>query len=264
MTKTSKSDPIFCLKSVTLIVVWDLTLKEQNDLSNKKMIPRIACEHNAKDLVVADSHEVVCKRCGVVVGIDNTQEMESESIVNLYQELETGCKPVKLECARRTHEHRADSSYFSNACSKLGLKRNVSHDAWRFYVKISKNTSYTRAEIACFALFTACKIYSVPKSEEDIQSAVEMTFSAKRIPTMLRVLSLMKVKAEELGIVCHDSSKYYLNLYLAKAQDALGYSVDFSIIKRTAYLHFQILQGNPESRARKAVQIATSGIVIRT
>jgi transcription initiation factor TFIIIB Brf1 subunit/transcription initiation factor TFIIB len=86
---------------------------------------QITCPHILKDQIVV-AHEIICNRCGTVIGIDNLQEVDSESTVNLFQEIQPGCKPVKLESCLRIHESKFTSSAFSNACDKLSLPRHVS------------------------------------------------------------------------------------------------------------------------------------------
>lgn len=222
-------------------------------------VPAIACLHNKDDHVITENYEIVCKRCGVVLGIDNTQELATESTLNLYHEIEPGTKPVKMDCTKRTHEHRSDVSLFSNACDKLGLPRYCYLEAWSTYSKLRNNTSYSKAEIASFALFTASKRYSIPKSEKEIQDAIRMTFRVKRVPTMLKVFSRVKLTAQSLGISYSADSKsecYYLNLYLSREQQKLGSVIDFDLVRKKARTLFEAMSGTNDAKARKAVQIA--------
>lgn len=117
-------------------------------------VPKIACLHHADDHIITENYEIVCKRCGVVLGTDNSQEIATESTLNLFHEIEPGTKPVKIDCTKRTHEHRSDTSLFSNACDKLDLPRYCYLEAWNTYTKLRNNTTYSKADIASFALFT--------------------------------------------------------------------------------------------------------------
>lgn len=225
---------------------------------NGMSVPSIACSHSKQNQIVTENHEIVCKRCGVVLGTDNSQEASTESTLNLFHEIEPGTKPVKIDCTKRTHEHRSDTSLFSNACDKLDLPRHCYLEAWNTYTKLRNNTTYSKADIASFALFTASRRYSIPKSEQEIQDAIRMAFRVKRIPTMLKVFSRIKLTAETLGINYKDekSESYYLNLYLAKEQQKLDSKVDFDLVRNRARTLFEAMSGTNEARARKAVQIA--------
>ncbi|MFY9299913.1 MAG: hypothetical protein WAO91_01815 [Candidatus Nitrosotenuis sp.] len=222
-------------------------------------VPSIACLHSKDNHIVTENHEIVCKRCGVVLGTDNSQEISTESTLNLFHEIEPGTKPVKIDCTKRTHEHRSDISLFSNACDKLDLPRYCYLEAWNTYTKLRNNTTYSKADIASFALFTASRRYSIPKSEKEIQDAIRMAFRVKRVPTMLKVFSRIKLTAENLGINYKDEKKsesYYLNLYLTKEQQKLGSMIDFDLVRKRARVLFEAMSGTNEAKARKAVQIA--------
>lgn len=240
-----------------MMMSGELSIK-QNRI-NGISVPSISCLHNKDDHVVTENHEIVCKRCGVVLGTDNSQEIATESTLNLFHEIEPGTKPVKIDCTKRTHEHRSDISLFSNACDKLDLPRYCYLEAWNTYTKLRNNTTYSKADIASFALFTASRRYSIPKSDREIQDAIRMAFRVKRVPTMLKVFSRIKLTAENLGINYKDEKKsesYYLNLYLTKEQQKLGSKVDFDLVRKRARAVFEAMSGTSEAKARKAVQIA--------
>lgn len=230
---------------------------------NGTTVPAIACLHAKEHHVVTENFEIVCKRCGVVLGMDNSQETATESTLNLYHEIEPGTKPVKAEFTKRTHEpKKSDASYFSNTCHKLDLPRHCYLEAWNTYQKLRRNTSCSKAQIASFALFCACKRYSIPRSEDEIGDAIRMGFKVKRVPTMLAAFSKVKLLAEGLGIPYSGEKKteyYYLNLYLAKEQKRLGDMVNFDLIRKRAMSMFEAMNGNNEARARRAVQIALGG-----
>lgn len=224
---------------------------------NRASVPKIACLHRKENHVETENHEIVCKRCGVVLGTDNSQEVPTESILNLFHEIEPGTRPVKLECTKRTHEKKPDSSLFSNTCDKLDLPRYCYLEAWNTYAKLRNNTSLCRAYIAGFALFSVCRRYSIPRSQDDIQTAIRIGFKVKRVPSILSTFTRVKLEAKRLGIQ-HSEKKYeyyYLNLYLARAQKRLDQVLDFGLIRKRAMSLFESMNGNDEARARKAVQI---------
>lgn len=100
--------------------------------------PECVCEHRSSDRVITTNHEICCKSCGVILGLDNAQEVSTESIINLFQEVQPGCRPVKLEATMRIHEPRFASSAFSNACDKLSLPRYAALEAYSIFVKIGR------------------------------------------------------------------------------------------------------------------------------
>lgn len=227
---------------------------------SKVLHPPIACLHKRNNHVITENYEIVCKRCGVVLGTDNSQEVATESTLNLFHEIEPGTKPVKAEFTKRTHDpKRSDASYFSNTCHKLDLPRHCYLEAWNAYKKLRRNTSCTKAQIASFALFCSCKRYSIPRSEEEIRDAIRLGFKVKRVPTILGAFSKLKLPAEDLGIPGSKGNKtehYYLNLYLARTQKELDCVLDFDLIRKKAMSLFESMSGNNEARARKAVQMA--------
>ena len=190
-----------------------------NFYPSHQKISRIACMHRLEDQVITESNEIVCKSCGVVLGMDNVLEASAVSTTNLFQDIQPGSKPVKIEAATRIHEQKSISSNFSNACSKLKLPRHAYLDAWRMYSKLDKNTNFSTAEKASFALFVSCRRHSIPNSDTQIQKSIKFAFSLNRMPTMLKVFSSVKITAkEELKIKCDDDNylNYYLNLYSNK------------------------------------------------
>ncbi len=211
------------------------------------------CSHSIQHTV---GDEVVCAKCGTVIGYDTEQDTALGSQLKLYHMVEPGSKTPKRTGI--VHDRKAESSYFSNACDKLALPKFASLEAWQNYLKITKNVNCSRAEAACFALFVVCRRYSIPRKDEDIRDAVRMGLCVKRAPTILRSFSRLKNKAEELGIDCdgHKSADYYLNLYLAKAQQHLPNQSSFNKVKEKARKLFHSIDGNEESRARKAVELA--------
>ena len=185
-----------------------------------KKIPRIGCKHTSRDQIITESGEIVCRSCGVVLGMENSPEASTDSAVNLFQEIQPGGRPVKIEATSRIHEQKLALSSFSNACSKLELPRHVALDAWNMYSKLDKNTSFSTAEKASFALFVACRRHSIPKSDTEIQKSIKFAFSLNRMPTMFKVFSLVKITAKEkLKIKCDGDNylNYYLNVYSNKA-----------------------------------------------
>jgi transcription initiation factor TFIIIB Brf1 subunit/transcription initiation factor TFIIB len=242
-------------------------------------ITNVACQHNSEHRIMTATHEIVCKACGVVLEMDNSQEVNTESTINLFQEIAAGCKPVKLESCMRIHEPKLSSSSFSNACDKLNLPRYVSIDAWNIFVKLTKNQHkknktisnihnsslaqnsirLSNGVVAMFSIFVSCRRFSMSKSESEIQNAVKLSFSLKHLPTMLKVFSLVKPLATELGIKSDESHlDYYLNVYLKKFKKRDMYLLNG--VKQQAKMIADNLPGTDESKARNAVKVVLAGL----
>lgn len=220
------------------------------------------CLHKLHDQVTC-SHEVICKKCGTVLGIDNTEEIDSKSIINLFQEIQPGCKPVRLEATARIHDQKFASSVFSNACDKLSLPRHVALDAWHIFTKLikceqSRKTSLTYGAIAVFALFVSCRRFGISKSDSQIKSVIKLCFSIKHLPTLLKIFTTLKPIALVLGIKIDDVHlEYYINVYLRKYNNQKFLPIDIrQQIRNLAFL----LPGTDEAKARNAVKIILAGL----
>ncbi|HET8793434.1 MAG TPA: hypothetical protein VFM31_06555 [Nitrososphaeraceae archaeon] len=242
-----------------------------------KTVKSVKCPHSVKDNITFD-HEIICKSCGAVLGMDDVQNESSCIGINLFQEVQPGCKPVKLELHMRNYEQKYLSSLFSNACDKLNLPRHVSLTAWNAFIKILKNRRSTnqygiatgnlnnaflsRASIALFTLFISCRQFQISKSENEIRDAVGLAFSVKCIPTMLRIFSIIKPTANNLGIkLDEDHLDYYLNVYLKKYN---YYNVILpNNIKQQARIIASSISGSDESKARYSVKIVLAGMGIK-
>ncbi len=244
-----------------------------------KRITNAQCLHKSECRIMTVTHEIICKACGVVLEMDNSQEVGTESTINLFQEITPGCKPVKLESCMRIHEPKPPSSSFSNACDKLNLPRCVSLEAWSIYVKLTKNrlvqketklknqnspkiqnsTKLSNGVMAMFSIFISCRRYGISKSDSQIQRAVKLSFLLKRLPSMLKAFSLVKPLATELGVRSDENHlEYYLNIYLKKFKE--GYLYLPINIKRQAKVIADILPGTDESKARNAVKVVFAGL----
>jgi transcription initiation factor TFIIIB Brf1 subunit/transcription initiation factor TFIIB len=241
-------------------------------------VTNVSCQHKSEYHIMTTTHEIVCKACGVVLEMDNSQESSVGSTINLFQEIAAGCKPVKLESCVRIHEPKLTASSFSNACDKLNLPRHVSIDAWNIFVKLTKNQHKNKTAlnahsslktqnsirlsngvIAMFSIFVSCRRFSVSKFESQIQNAVKLSFSLKHLPTMLKVFSLVKPLATELGIKFDENHlDYYLNIYLKKFKKRDMYLLNG--VKRQAKLIADVLPGTDESKARNAVKVVLAGL----
>jgi hypothetical protein len=238
--------------------------------------------HRLKDQILS-AHEIICQSCGAVLDIDNSQEIRSASTINLFQEIQAGCKPVKLESYSRCHEPKFFTSLFSNTCNKLNLPRHVSINAWHIFIKLTKNqqaeqklSKLTKIQniskttnmvimsygAIVFSLFISCRKFGISKSEIEIRNAVKLSFSIKHMPTLLRIFFVIKPIANDLGINSDDDHlDYYVNVYLKKfKQQHMLLPIK---IKQQIRSIAQILPGTDESKARHSVKITLAGLGIK-
>ncbi|MEO9310377.1 MAG: hypothetical protein ABI337_08830 [Nitrososphaera sp.] len=230
--------------------------------SLQKQIPRIFCQHKNS---IVDSHEVLCGNCGVVLDSYNVQEYSVESTLNLFQQIEMGGKTAEIEAAKRIHKERFRSSAFSNACVKLRLPTYAALDAWKTFSKLEKISVNANTALAIFSLFTSCKRFAIPRTENQIREAVMFAFSIKRTPSILKSLSFVHsllisiTECEKNKIVTNqrqDSFEYYLNVYLNDIQKP----VDKETLKDNARRLAKTFSGNDEYRARMAVRMLRGGL----
>lgn len=225
-------------------------------------IPKIFCLH--KNAIISDS-EILCSQCGVVLGTENFEECNSESILNLFQQVENGTKIAKIDASKRIHEKKYPSSAFSNACSKLSLPNYAAIDAWKVFCKLEKKSMCPKSYIAIFSLFSCCKKYSIPRSQQEIRNAVMMTFCLKKVPTVLKsyttvhqiLLGLQEDEKNKVSVEhATESFEYYLNLYCSKIKKPL----DIKLVKDKARRISNSISGNCEYRARMAVKMVVGSI----
>lgn len=252
-------------------------------VAHVEKIEDVLCTHKPENQLLTE-HEIVCRTCGMVLGIDNLQEVGTESTINLFQEIQPGGKAIKLESSYRIHETKFMSSSFSNACDKLNLPRYVSLDAWRLFVKLVKNqqrqkivmnqqksdtgmvthnpVKLSNGIVAMFSLFVSCRRFGISRSDVEIRKVVKLSFSLKQLPTMLKVFSLVKPIAIILGIKPdEDHLEYYVNLYLRKyGQESL--LLPNRIKQQVRYIAHSIA-GSDETKARLAVKIVLAGLGVK-
>ncbi len=267
-------------------------------------IQRKSCVHESKDLITSTNHEICCRKCGTVLDIDNEQEYEATHTANLFQEVQPGSKPVKIESTKRVHEQKYTSSAFSNACDKLRLPRHVAIDAYRTFIKIHKikmkrkktiNRKLTETnkykinnlskkstqnsnsieyaitnsiqisnfEIAMYSLFVAIRRFGILKSIAEIEDAIKFAFSIKRTVSIIRVFSVIKPIAQELGIDYDKENhlEYWINIYLRKTQNKTNFLTN-EIKNEVRKIALNTI-GTDEFRARFAVKIILTKLGIK-
>ena len=224
----------------------------------------ISCRHeNPSDLVTTEAGEIVCK-CGVILE-EKTLEaayVQSASRPSLYHQVENGGDPKDMKVVnKKIHiSNYNSSSEFSNICNKLDLKEFIRHRAWRIYHMLQSRTYFTRAKCATFSIFIACREGGQSVSEAQIMEAVRSVLCVKKVPSALHVISELHDDAMRLGINTNEghSSNYYLNLAVSSKQHLFDSPQDYDRFKMMVMNNFARLEGNNQSRARKAANIALS------
>lgn len=216
--------------------------------------------------MVVDSHEVLCASCGMVLDSYDAQDYNIESTLNLFQQIEVGGKTAKIEATRRIHEKKFRSSAFSNACVKLRLPTYTALDAWKIFSKLEKISDVNaNTAIVIFSLFTSCKRFAIPRTEDQIREAVMLAFSIRRVPSVLKSFSFVHsllvsiTECEKSKIITsqrQNSFEYYLNVYLNDIQKP----VDRETFKDKARRLAKTFSGNDEYKARMAVRMLRGGL----
>lgn len=222
----------------------------------------ISCNHsNLSDRIATENGEIVCK-CGVILEEETleTSHLPSVSCPSLYHQVENGGDPADMKVInKKIHiNNYHSSSEFSNICSKLSLKEFIRHHAWQIYHRLRSRTYYTRAKCATFSIYIACRQGGQSISEGQIQEAVRSVLCVKKAPNALNVISELHDDAMSLGINTNEghSSNYYLNLAISSKQHLFGGSQDYDRFKVMVMNNFAHLDGNLQSRAKRAVNIA--------
>jgi len=181
----------------------------------------------------------------------------SESSPNLYESKALGSKNEIPEIESMTslrrffREQNAKMlSNFSNVCEKLQIPVPVRENAWTEFQRLNRKVRRKAAEHACFALYNACRISSIPISDDAIIEAVKMGFSRKKIPSMLSIIYGHMRDGTKIKRV--DDKKYHFNL---KIKDAPEMDIRR---KRLAWRLFTdvYVEGSFDRRARIAISEA--------
>jgi len=229
----------------------------------KKQALHVPCNHlDPRKIIQTDDGERIC-RCGVVLEekIPESTVFAQQSRMSLYHKVEVGGSPEDMKVVNRNiHIYSPNSSEFSNICSKLFMSESIQSRAWHIYSALRSHTYFSRAKCAIFSVYVACREGGQPIDERQIQESVHSTLCVKKIPTILAVISELHNAARELGINSNNghSDEYYLNLETSRNQSRFRDSHMYDLFKRTCVNYFASLSGNPQNRARRAVDMVLS------
>ena len=283
--------------------------------------------------VVRAEDEIVCTSCGMVIDDDDAIAAmhgshndaaansslpqswggaDSESKPNLYVSnvlgsanaipKMPGMQLLNLYCKgglETSNDRRKKTrlSKFSNACEKMRFTAIQAQTAWSLFQRAAKSSSPRKsAEVAAWAIYKTCQMYSIPATSDEILSVVKSNFSRKSMPNMIRILYECMVSSEEslaaasaaaagaggnaadghadaeggrpgmaagsggaVGASAGGRQDYYFALNLRRMLKGRRYTKDmFAGAKNDAWrLYHEVFKtGNPNTRARRSIAMA--------
>lgn len=219
------------------------------------------CLHEAlSGRVFTDEGEVVCG-CGTVLEEGMLEESGPGPAypLQLYHQLEKGGDPKDMKVVNpRLRVYRPQTSDFSNICGRLNMPPSLQHAAWVIYDKLRKKTRHSRAKCALVAIFHTCRESELPISESQIQMAIRMALSVRKVPGLFRSMYEVNEVLQEIGVE-HDpdhAPKYYLNLLMSDILPTIRDPADRDRFKMIAMKKFANLGGDYRKRARRAIDYA--------
>lgn len=196
------------------------------------------CVHKT---IITEEGEVVCTICGCVLGYECSEITESNSSATLFHLVELGCKRTTLDKYKRVYT----SMQFSIICDKLELPSYALLEAWSIYNNLKKYSSKSKA--AFIAVYNICRKYAIPRTEEEIRSAVLLAYKIKRLPSTLKIMNELVDKIE---VEREESDNYYI--YLALKRYGIEHNRDLLLKISRIY---ELLKGSKKTRAERAVKI---------
>ena len=221
---------------------------------------------------VTVDNEYVCSGCGQVFGYEDYQEKSGVSKVNLYLRTANGGEKVRLlGSTKKLHIHNTDNGKISDICDKLSINSAMQYDVLNVYKNVLK-MKFSKATAACFAVYYVCRSNGFPFDEKKVMDVVCMAFGVQSAPTMLSAIVKVNKATDMTGNAWFatmagnnnmpttteaNPSVFYLRkhvqMFYAKHPE-----ISFNYLYRLAMKKFERLGGgNAETRAKKAVKLAT-------
>ncbi|MFN4337125.1 MAG: hypothetical protein ACK4FV_06055 [Candidatus Nitrosocaldus sp.] len=152
------------------------------------------CPFCRSSILHSIDNEVVCSRCGAVLGYsnDNTIQYKKGIEPNLYNTLHVGSEVYPVDGSGRSMRYCNRNMYlsnFSNLCERLSLPNYIALECWMYYSKLLKSVKMGAAELAMLVVYTVCKRCSLPRNEEEISDAIALVYSRRCLPTIEKVIS---------------------------------------------------------------------------
>lgn len=216
-----------------------------------------ACEH--EKLAYAENGEVVCTKCGEVIGtMPEDIPARQESRLSLRHHMELGGDPndAKRLKPRIYAGDSKDLAEISNLCGRLNLPDPVGREAWNIYGTLRSLGCRPRAACALFSVFVACYNFGYGVPVERIRGAITFALGVENVPPLSKALFALSATAKENGITIRRPTLYYINVAVSSAQGRFVHVEDFGMFQDLARAFYGCLSGDGQSRAKRAVAIA--------
>ncbi len=157
------------------------------------LLSPIFCVHLTKYRITdIEKNEIICGKCGCVVGEPEDVSVANTSITNLFQDKQLGSKPNLKLVGRSTqkyiHFESVELSMVSNICNSLKIPKSIEHDIFYWYKLIRKNLKITKAKIIILVFFKLCKYNQFPIIEEELITVVKSNMNVKNAPTYKNII----------------------------------------------------------------------------
>ncbi len=162
-------------------------------------------------VLYSDNNEIVCSKCGTVLGYDNISydNYTTASELNLYNMVSIGSKVNYT--SNYIHNFNDELSLFSNLCDRLELPRYIAIECWKNYKKLTKYLGISNAEIATLAIYFTCKKYSYKQYNKDLLiDIVASIYSRVHLPTLDKLISNFLDRVYKCND--KDAMQFYLTL----------------------------------------------------
>lgn len=151
---------------------------------------RIGCDHKVKDRITLEDGEVICKKCGCVMGRETNEVVSVNSITNLFQDLELGGKiNNSLVASKYTKNQSPELSIISNICQAMELPKYLSQDVLFWFRRISKSIKMTKANVIVLVFYVLCRYNEFPLDESKLIKAIQINLNVKNVHSSLNVIS---------------------------------------------------------------------------
>ncbi len=153
------------------------------------LVRPIFCKHEQKYIITATNGELVCGKCGVVVGQEDDSPTTINSTTNLFQDYSLGTKQTGEFHSEKFIQVSKPLNVISNICQALELPKYISQDIYRWNNVITKRIDMTKAKIIFLTIYVICRYNSIPLSEEKLGKIIATYLHVENTPQALKVIS---------------------------------------------------------------------------
>ena len=235
------------------------------------------CKNKPQLVTTPIDGEIVCKKCGVVMGYDEFHNMNnrvdgthlSKIQLDICQQRQLGSDPHDLEkvvfsspkILKIDKKNNSTLVEFTDVCKKLMLPNFVAEDAWRQFCRLkSKKQSYdsfTKAKFVCITIYQTCQNHSIPYDEVMVQEIIKKSLNVKNAPRMQNMAFKHQqfsehqnsknhhpvykgLSTKSTSDICNSplKAKFYLNLHISQAQKRHEI-YDISEFRRISFQYYE-------------------------